>query len=343
MSFVRASGAEVAILGAGLMGRWHAATVRKLGSRVVAVVDTDLGRARTLASRFDAAAFASTQAMLDRVRPKAAHICTPLGTHVASSEQLLDAGCHVLCEKPLAADAANVERLLERAAAARRVLCPVHQFALQRGVRNLVGRLEELGAIRRIAFTFCSAGGVHLPPEELDNIVLDMIPHAFSVLSRIFPGTQLADISWQTLRPAAGELQAIGVLGETSISMSFSMSARPTEASATFAGTRGTAYIDFFHGFATVMAGSVSRLRKATRPMTLAAGNFAAAVLNLADRGLRAEFAYPGLRRLFSEFYASIDAGSEPPFSAAEILGIYRARDRLALQMYPEPHAARGT
>ena len=326
---------EAAIIGAGLMGRWHASSVRRQKGRIVAVVDPDLDRAQALARRFGATVFPSIDAMLARQTPRAAHICTPAHSHANQIEQLLAAGCHILCEKPLAASAAEVARLLDAAGAANRVVCPVHQFAMQRGVREVAGRIDELGEISRVVFTFCSAGGEHLPPSALDGIVLDIAPHAFSVLAHLFPLRDLGSVDWRALHPAAGEVVATGALGQTAITLAFSMASRPTEASATIAGARGSAAIDFFHGFAYFSKGTVSRLHKATRPLIDSAAHFATAARNLASRAMRKEFAYPGLDALVSAFHQSIASGGPPPFSAAETLATYRARDALARQILP--------
>lgn len=324
----------VGLIGAGLMGQWHATTVRRLKGRVVAVVDADIDRANTCGSRFGALAFPTVEAMLEHVRPQVVHICTPLPTHLGYAKQLLAAGCHVVCEKPLADNAADVAELLESSRSAGRLLCPVHQFASQAGVLQVADRLHELGDLRRISFTFASAGGQHLRGNALDDVVLDIAPHPLSVLARLLPTKNMDAIVWQCVRPTAGELMAIGACGEIALSLSFSMSTRPTEATAVVCGTHGTAHIDFFHGYSCVTRGSVSRLDKALRPLAMAATQFTTATLNLARRGVRGEFAYPGLRALLAQFYASIDANADPPFSAAETLSTYRTRDVLAQQLF---------
>ncbi len=324
---------SVVIVGAGLMGRWHASTLRWLNIPVRGVVDADYERARAFGSAIGAPAFRSTEAMLEQVRPDAAHVCTPLATHVGYSEQLLNAGCHVMCEKPLAASALEVRSLLDTSRATGAALCPVHQFALQRGVREVAARIDELGELRRISFTFCSAGGVHLKEAQLDDVILDIAPHPFSVLARLVPAMDIAQMRWQAVHPAPGELIAIGEFAQMCVSLTFSMSARPTEATATITGTKGSAYIDFFHGFSFIAQGTVSRLQKAMRPLTLATTHFATASLNLARRGIRNERAYPGLRTLLSEFYRNIASKGGPPLPSTEILATYGARDSMAQQI----------
>lgn len=324
-----ASAPTVAIIGAGLMGRWHAAVAAREGARVVAVVDADLSRAQALAKRHGAAAFPSVDALLAGKAPQVAHVCTPMATHIACCRTLLAAGTHVLCEKPLAATAGEVATLLEAAAQHGRVICPVHQFAFQAGVQRALDRVAQVGPITRVAFTFNSAGGGGRDASALDGVVADIMPHAFSVLCRLLPGQDLSLLPWQTVRAAPGELAAIASAGGVTLSMVFSMSSRPTEAGAVVVGQGGSAHIDFFHGFAYLLGGEVSRLRKVLHPFSRATRQWLAAAANLAQRALRREAAYPGLRPLVAGFYRAAAGAGPAPLSAEEILATYRARDAL--------------
>ena len=83
---------QAAIMGAGLMGYWHAQSIRDVGGRVVAVVDRDINAAKLLASHFpEAQYFTEWAKMLASVRPQVLHICTPTPTHVAYKKHN---GCH---------------------------------------------------------------------------------------------------------------------------------------------------------------------------------------------------------------------------------------------------------
>lgn len=55
-------------------------------------------------------------------------ICTPPGLHVPQSIAALDAGKHVICEKPLAGSLADVDRLIAADAAARTKVMPIFQY-----------------------------------------------------------------------------------------------------------------------------------------------------------------------------------------------------------------------
>jgi predicted dehydrogenase len=96
---------RVAIIGAGLMGYWRGRAARHVGSQVVAVVDPDAKRAKRLARACRAAAAVTDLSELAGDGVDAVHICSPTSTHRALATQALEAGIHVLVEKPLAESA----------------------------------------------------------------------------------------------------------------------------------------------------------------------------------------------------------------------------------------------
>src|SRR5215212_3832073 len=93
---------RVAIVGAGLMGRWHAYYAARAGAEIAAIVDEDAHAARTLGRRYSrVTTFANLEACLSHSRITVAHICTPTASHVALATAALNAGAHVLLEKPV--------------------------------------------------------------------------------------------------------------------------------------------------------------------------------------------------------------------------------------------------
>src|SRR5262249_13004483 len=103
---------SVAVVGAGLMGRWHAHAAHQRGG----IVDTDVTKAESLARRVGGAkAFAEIHEALRRCCLDAVHICTPLRTHAALVSIAIDARLHALVEKPLAETFGETRRLLEAA------------------------------------------------------------------------------------------------------------------------------------------------------------------------------------------------------------------------------------
>jgi predicted dehydrogenase len=128
---------ETAIVGAGIIGRNHAAAIRRHpGMRVAALVDTVPEVSRALAAEFpdDPPGCYTTlaEALADRPVDLVA-ICTPTGLHVEMVEQVLAAGRHVVVEKPLDVTLKRARHLAEVAkdAEARGLLASVisqHRF-----------------------------------------------------------------------------------------------------------------------------------------------------------------------------------------------------------------------
>ncbi|HWE00482.1 MAG TPA: Gfo/Idh/MocA family oxidoreductase [Bryobacteraceae bacterium] len=319
---------RIAIAGAGLMGRWHAYYATRCGAAIAGVSDPNLPETE-LKRRFRGAAiFQRTEPLLDRVKPQILHVCTPAATHEAIIESALEAGVHLLVEKPLLATAKATQRLVAKAAERGLLLVPVHQYVFQEGAMRTAASLKSIGKPLHMDAVICSAGGAHLRGAQLDELIADMLPHPLSLLDSFFPG-MLGAMEWTTLHPANGEWRASGVGRGMSVSILVSLNGRPTESSARLTGTNGTARLDLFHGFAVLEPGGISRSRKITHPFSLASRTFCSASGNLARRFLTREPAYPGLRRLIGLFYEAVRRHSDAPLSADHIIGVARARERL--------------
>lgn len=316
-------------MGAGLMGRWHAQTARRLGLEIAGIVDRDESAAERLAgSIVGAESFASIEELFRARSPDVIHICTPLDSHGSLALAALDHGAHVICEKPLAQSAAEVRALHEHAREVDRRICPVHQFASQRGVRRAKRLLDRVGTVRHASFDICSAGAEGAGAAEKDAVVADILPHPFSVISCLWPGASLEQLEWRCTRPAPGEVSALGTLEGMSLSLAVSMSSRPTRCNLEIQGDKGRILIDFFHGFCVFTPGRVSRFRKIVYPFSDSARLFSHAASNLALRAWRREPAYPGLRDLLRDFYLAIETGGDGPVSAEVSIAAALARDR---------------
>src|SRR5438477_2860151 len=98
---------RVAVLGAGAWARGaHLPGYRRDSRcRVVAIADTDVDRARAAAREFDIpTATTDARELFDRDDIDLVDVCTPSHTHFDLAWAALEAGKHVLCEKPVAYD-----------------------------------------------------------------------------------------------------------------------------------------------------------------------------------------------------------------------------------------------
>jgi predicted dehydrogenase len=314
------------IAGAGIMGSWHARAIRRSRSEVIGVVDPDLDRASRLAAQAGAQPFESLDQALAALRPDVVHICTPLPSHVELIEAALAASCHVIAEKPLAPDAPATRALLERAAASRRLLIPVHQFAFQRGSLRLLASLPSLGSVVLVRAACATAG--RDPGGNPDALVADILPHFLDLTRRIL-GRDLATQPWTVTRAAAGEWTAVGRCGEALVEFHLSTTARPPFNELQVHGHDGSARLDLFHGFCVFEAGEVSRFAKATRPFRVAARTARVAAGNLAVRSFRREPAFPGLLELVRRSYLAMSGAGESPVPPEIALDVAESRDRL--------------
>ena len=114
---------RLAVVGVGRMGALHAEKLAEVDSiDVVAVADAQLDVAERVAASIGADGYESLEALNKRDDVAAWLIATPTTTHPEIVEMALGAGRHVLCEKPLALDLAESERLGTLAAAGGKVL-----------------------------------------------------------------------------------------------------------------------------------------------------------------------------------------------------------------------------
>jgi predicted dehydrogenase len=108
---------QAAIAGTGFIGRVHARSLRLAGAELAGVAASSLESAGAAAAELGARrAFDSAEELVADPEIDVVHICTPNHLHLPLAEAALASGKHVICEKPLATDAAGAQRLVEAAA-----------------------------------------------------------------------------------------------------------------------------------------------------------------------------------------------------------------------------------
>lgn len=107
---------QMALLGAGLMGRFHAETLATMTqARLAAVIDVDGESARKVAAEAGCPVAGSDPgAALDDPGIDAVVIATPAFTHADLLERAAAAGKAIFCEKPLAVDLAEARGVVEK-------------------------------------------------------------------------------------------------------------------------------------------------------------------------------------------------------------------------------------
>ena len=302
------------------MGRWHAYYAGRAGVEVAAIVDPRAEAAAALGRRFPRARpFASLEDCMAAGAADVVHVCSAAGTHAPLTEAALRAGRHVLVEKPATTSPAEADRLVRLAREKGLRLCPVHQVPFQRGFARVMGDLGRLGEVVGAEYAVRSAGGEGLAPDARRALVLGILPHPLSLFRRVL-GRGLPADRWDVLASSDDELELVGRDREVRLRIDIGLRPRPTRNELVLAGSRATARVDLFHGYAVVEAGGTSRAAKAAAPLRAGARLLRAAGTNLVRRTLQREPAFPGLLELIRRFYASIAQNTPPPIDPEEMV-----------------------
>src|SRR5919202_3732810 len=115
---------RAAVVGTGFIGVVHAEALRRLGVEVVGVVGSSPERARAKAAQAPLPEpYESFEVMLADGRVDVVHLATPNHLHHPQAKAALEAGKHVVCEKPLALTAEQSGELLALAERSGLVHC----------------------------------------------------------------------------------------------------------------------------------------------------------------------------------------------------------------------------
>src|ERR1700756_253394 len=112
----------VAIIGLGFVGKAHLEALRRLGVPVRGILGSSRERTQEAVRELKVEhGYASLEELVRDPSVDAVHICTPNHVHHLQSKAALEAGKHVMCEKPLAMNTAESLALVELARNLNRV------------------------------------------------------------------------------------------------------------------------------------------------------------------------------------------------------------------------------
>ncbi len=172
---------KVAVVGFGVMGKNHAGVYAALPyTDLVAVVDPSPERRAEAAQRFAVAAYPDVASLLREHTLDAVSVAAPTSYHGPLTEQLLNAGAHVMVEKPVAGSVAEAEAM---AALSRRlglILQVGHITRFYQAVELLGERIREpyLIEARRLS-----------PNARIQDVgvILDLMIHDIDIVLGIVP------------------------------------------------------------------------------------------------------------------------------------------------------------
>lgn len=191
---------KAGIIGFGYMGHYHLQKSRRVeGLEVAAVYDIDaerLAEARAEGLR----AYDNLDAFLADDAIQLVMICTPNNVHAALSMAALCSGKHVMCEKPVTMDAAELEQVLTTAERNRRVFT-THQNRRWNADYLTVKDVVSSGVIGRpttvISRVYGQRGvcfGWRADPEAGGGMLYDWGIHLIDQFLQMFPGQRVTSV-----------------------------------------------------------------------------------------------------------------------------------------------------
>lgn len=149
---------KAAIFGTGFMGRVHTEGLRRLGNvEVAGIAARTAEQARKLADELSIPrATGDYREFLADPGIDAVHICTPNSLHFPMAKAALEAGKHVLCEKPLATSTAEAREMARLAREKNLANCTFHNLRYYPQVQNMrrIREAGELGDIQVVQGTY---------------------------------------------------------------------------------------------------------------------------------------------------------------------------------------------
>jgi predicted dehydrogenase len=177
-----------AVTGTGFIGAVHVEALHRLGIRVKGILGSSPGKSEIAAQQLGLAkAYVSYEELLSDPEVEVVHITTPNRWHREMVIGALDAGKHVVCEKPLATNSMETAELVERATKSPRLLTAVNYNVRFYPLALQARQLIQQGAIGRVL----SVRGAYIQDWLLKE----------------------TDWNWRLLPEEGGELRAIGDIG----------------------------------------------------------------------------------------------------------------------------------
>ncbi|MGH7438758.1 MAG: Gfo/Idh/MocA family protein [Polyangiaceae bacterium] len=339
---------RVAVIGCGKIADGHVEEIRKLASvaELVAVCDREFEMARQLALRHTIpGVYDDLDAMLAKERLDVVHIATPPNSHLAIARKVIDAGAHVLVEKPLTLRHADSVALIEHAERAGKKVCVGYGYHFEPPARTLRALMQEgqLGEVVHLeAFYGYNLDGpfgaamlgdknhwIHAMPGKLLQNTLD---HAVSKITEFLPDDRPTVVASGGVRRRAryGDVRdelvdeaRILIRGERVTGyVTFSAHVRPVHHFLRVYGTKNTAHVDYNNRTCTLdVAGTLPSALGRLVPAFQSAAAYAREGMKNVSMFGRSEFHFfVGFGELFRLFYDSVREGAPLPISHRDIL-----------------------
>jgi len=323
---------RVALVGCGRIAHVHCAYLRQVPAvELVGACDPLRASREQLTARWQVPTYADADELLSAARPDVVHVVTPPATHATLAVQLLEAGLHVLVEKPMALTTAEADMMVAAARRTNRYLTVDHNRwfdPVMRRARALLdaGRLGTLVGVE--VYQGAQVGEAELPAGEAGHwkatlpggILYDLAPHPAYLLRGFVGRVGGVHVVTRAEEGRLRELRAV-VEGEDALgSLTISLATRPFMNRVILYGSTMTAEVNMNN-----MTLILRRERQAPKlvgkvlpNIDEAAQLLRATVVNGIEFIRGRQRYYPGMGLHFHALYQALAAGQPPPVSAED-------------------------
>jgi predicted dehydrogenase len=324
---------RVALLGCGRIAHVHCGYLRRLAQvELAGACDSSRAAREAFSARWQTPTYADVDELLAAAQPDVVHVLTPPATHASLAIQVLEAGVHVLVEKPMALTTVEADAMVAAASRAGRYLTVDHNrwfdpVMLEARALLASGALGTLVGVE--VFQGAAPGEAELPTGQQGHwkaslpggILYDVAPHP-AYLLRGFVGT-IGDVHVVTHRGEDGKLKEVRAVvdGARALgSLTISVGSKPFMNRVTLYGTTMTAEANLNN-----MTLVVRRTRRVPKLVGKVLPNIDEAVQLLRATlrngieflGGRQRY-YPGMGLHFRALYQALADGAAPPISAED-------------------------
>lgn len=168
------------------------------GFQLYGVYSRTAQRAKEYAARYGAPkTYTTLKELAADENVDAVYIASPTFLHASQSLQMLNAGKHVLCEKPIASNTSELKKMLEAAQKNNKVLLEAMRPVFTPGMKAVEEGMKKIGTVRRVHFTYCQYSSRYdkfkegivenaFKPELSNGAIMDIGTYCIYAVSYLF-------------------------------------------------------------------------------------------------------------------------------------------------------------
>jgi predicted dehydrogenase len=335
---------KAALIGTGQIARQHLSCLHTLPEvEVVGVCDLSPALAESAAERFGIPTwYTDHRRLLDELRPDVVHVTTPPTSHFPLALAALDAGAHVLVEKPATVSRAELDALIDRASERGRIVVEDYNYVFNDATRRIRALIAsgDFGRVTHVEVMICldilGTGSPFADPNAphpclsmAGGAIADFLTHLASLAHAFVGRHRSVHAVWskRDFRPSplpSDEFRALVDAERGTAVLVFSANTQPDAFWLRVYGEKMQAVANLFETRLTIdgAGGGPKPLRPLLNGLREARDVRRAALGGLRRKLSGGPGAYEGLWELLEQTYRAVGSGTEPPITPQQMIEV---------------------